>query len=489
VVAWSSDGSAGSDADAQSIQVRRYDAAGVPLAAEFQVNEYTTGGQASASVAVDGTGGFVVVWTSNQGDGTDPSGSVRGRRFDATGAPLGGDFQVNTYVTGSQYAADVAAAADGSFVVVWTSESSATDASAASVHGQRYDATGSADGAEFQVNTYTTNYQVQPAVGMTGSGSFVVAWQSNGGTGPDISSYSIHAQRFDAAGSPSGPEFQVNSYGTGAQVDPVIAPIGASGDFVVAWNSTGSAGSDTGTDSIQARRFDATGTPDGDDFQVNAYFTSQQASPVVAADGTGGFVVAWSSDGSPGSDASGPSVQAQRYAVARTILGKNILVKNPTGDEERRTVIVFAKENPTDIGPFLGDPVADGATLRLITKGTTDSDQTYLLNAAGWTALGSTGWKYSGPTGGDGDPVKKVLLKQTPGGTALLKVILKGSVGTQNLAVLPPNTADEGGLILDLHGGVTLCAAYGGAAGGTEVKDENRMWKLKNPTADGCPTP
>jgi len=141
-------------------------------------------------------------------------------------------------------------------------------------------------------------------------------------------------------------------------------------------------------------------------------------------------------------------------------------VKDPTGDEERRTVILFAKENPTDIGPFLGDPVADGATLRAITRGNTDSDQTHLLDAAGWGALGSTGWKYAGPTGGDGDPVKKVLLKQTPGGTALLKVILKGSVGTQGLAVVPPNSGDEGGVIFELDGGMTPCAAFGGAPAG-----------------------
>jgi hypothetical protein len=68
-------------------------------------------------------------------------------------------------------------------------------------------------------------------------------------------------------------------------------------------------------------------------------------------------------------------------------------------------------------------------------------------------------------------------------------VILKGSVGTQGLAVVPPNAGDEGGLILELHGVATLCTSFGGTAGGTEVKDDDRLWKLKNATADGCPAP
>src|SRR5439155_1107071 len=103
-----------------------------------------------------------------------------------------------------------------------------------------------------------------------------------------------------------------------------------------------------------------------------------------------------------------------------------------------------------------GDPVANGATLRVIAKGHTPSDQTYLLDAAGWRAAGRVGFKYAGPTGVDGDPVKKLLIKRTPGGTALVKAILKGSVGKQSLDVVPPNRGDEGGIILTINRGGTF---------------------------------
>src|SRR5439155_25939014 len=136
-----------------------------------------------------------------------------------------------------------------------------------------------------------------------------------------------------------------------------------------------------------------------------------------------------------------------------------------------------------------GDPVANGATLRVIAKGHTPSDQTYLLDAAGWRAAGRVGFKYAGPTGVDGDPVKKLLIKRTPGGTALVKAILKGSVGKQSLDVVPPNRGDEGGIILTINRGGTYCAAFGGAAGGSKTHDNAQLWKITNAVAQGCPSP
>jgi hypothetical protein len=56
----------------------------------------------------------------------------------------------------------------------------------------------SPNGGEFQVNTYTTNDQRVPAVAVDGQGNFVVAWQSYSSSGTDTSYSSIQAQRYDA---------------------------------------------------------------------------------------------------------------------------------------------------------------------------------------------------------------------------------------------------------------------------------------------------
>ena len=50
-------------------------------------------------------------------------------------------------------------------------------------------------GNEFQVNTYTPNNQLFPAVAADSDGNFVVAWQSEG---QDGSSNGVFAQRFAA---------------------------------------------------------------------------------------------------------------------------------------------------------------------------------------------------------------------------------------------------------------------------------------------------
>src|SRR5215470_2629625 len=82
-----------------------------PVGNEFVVNTYTTGYQGVAKVAVDGSGGFVVVWQSGYTFSNGPDGSyssIGGRRFAAGGAPQGNEFVVNSYTQGPQRFAAVA---------------------------------------------------------------------------------------------------------------------------------------------------------------------------------------------------------------------------------------------------------------------------------------------------------------------------------------------------------------------------------------------
>jgi hypothetical protein len=89
--------------------------------------------------------------------------------------------------------------------VVWTSEgSSGTDTSGWSVQGRRYASDGSAEGAEFQVNSYTTNDQWVPSMAAS-DGDFIVVWTSNGSSGTDTDSLSIQGQRYHVAGAVAVP--------------------------------------------------------------------------------------------------------------------------------------------------------------------------------------------------------------------------------------------------------------------------------------------
>jgi hypothetical protein len=90
------------------------------------------------------------------------------------------------------------------------------------------------------------------------------------------------------------------------------------GNFVVVWRSQ-----DPGPN-VQAQRYDAGGTPLGAQFQVNTHTTNVQEFPVVATDPLGNFVVVWY-------DNEQDDVRGQRFADGRPILGKKLLVKDPTG--------------------------------------------------------------------------------------------------------------------------------------------------------------
>jgi hypothetical protein len=285
VVVWTS---VGQDGSGSGIFGQRYDAAGTPLGGNFRVNSYTTGSQGFPVVAVDPLGNFVVVWESSGQDAS--STGIFGRRYGAAGAPLGTEFQVNTYTTNFQFRPAAAMDAAGNLVVVWVSDGQ--DGSGAGIFGQRFDAAGSRLGDEFQVNAYATSDQFRPAVARDAAGNFVVVWDS----GHDGSLSGVFGQRYDAAGSRVGLEFRVNSYTSGYQFLAAVA-MDPTGSFVAVWQSFGQDGDGYG---VFGQRFDAAGTPQGSEFQVNPYTTSDQARPAIAMDAVGTFVVVWASYGQDG---------------------------------------------------------------------------------------------------------------------------------------------------------------------------------------------
>jgi hypothetical protein len=291
--------SIGQDGSHYGTFAKRYDAAGTP-GAEFRVNAYTTGFQGTAAAASLGNGRFVVVWNSEGQDGNDFG--IFGRRYDAAGMPEGSEFRVNSFTTGYQFDPAVAAAANGAFVVIWNSYGQ--DGSGYGIFGQRYNASGTPQGGEFRVNSYTTGYQIGADVAAAADGAFVVVWTSYDQDGPG---WSLVGKRYDAAGLSLGTEFRVNTLPQSLQFYHSVASA-ASGDFVVAWQSFAVDGSGQG---VFAQRFDSAGVKRGGEFRVNSYTTGNQTEPAVATTGHGNFVVTWTSMGQDG-DIEG--VFGQRYA-------------------------------------------------------------------------------------------------------------------------------------------------------------------------------
>jgi hypothetical protein len=314
---------------------------------EFRVNTYTTGSQDSPAVGMAPDGRFVIAWESQNIDGS--SDAVVGQRYAAPGTAQGANFQVNTYTNDNQQEAAVAVARDGSFVVVWESYDQGSPLNYG-VFGQRYDSSGNRRGGEFRLNaTYTTDEQGFPSVAFAPDKSFVVVW---GSRVPPSGYTDTFAQRFDASGIRLGGEFQVNTYTTGYQhpvsKGPAVA-IDAGGNFAVVWLSFDPVGQnqDGSASGVFGQRFNASGARLGGEFQVNTYTTSYQGYATIAmASGTdfsGEFVVVWESYGQ---DGAGSGAFGQRFSASGTRLGSEFQVNTySTSNQYNPTVTADAQGN------------------------------------------------------------------------------------------------------------------------------------------------
>ena len=167
-------------------------------------------------------------------------------------------------------------------------------------------------GAQFQVNTYTTGGQDNASVAIDADGDFVVVWENDDGVGPDTYG-SIQGQRYSSSGSPVGPSSRSIPTRRGRQEKPTVA-IDADGDFVVVWE--GSYGY-----SLQAQRFDSSGSTVGPEFQVNTYTSAYAYAPSVAAAANGDFVVVWEGD---------ESIQGRRFDSSGSGVGLEFQVSTYT---------------------------------------------------------------------------------------------------------------------------------------------------------------
>ena len=366
---------------------------------QIQINQsdssyqQTTG--TSRCVAVDGSGDFVVVWTSTGQDGDsnpadpnyDPNWAtdtgVYMRLYDRNNNPLTNETLVNTYTIGDQQAPAVAMDADGDFVVVWQSQNQNGN-TGWGIYGQRFNSVGQKVGGEFQVNTTAFGDQVTPSVAMDDFGNFVVTWASGGETFGYANN--VYAQTYNTDGQRVSNEIQVNSQNVPgfngvpniAVSDPVVATSDA-GIFVVSWvDVTGQQNGIITNTEIVARMFDTNGNPvaagpadNTTEFQVNvsdANFLSDATQtpkyaaqapvpgvlpvldPQVTMDRNGNFIVAWEAwQDDDDSAAGGPTsygIFFRRFVVAANSSGTNVPGTPVTASDESANLVIT---NPTPV--------------------------------------------------------------------------------------------------------------------------------------------
>ncbi len=280
-VTWASQNQDGSG---WGVYARLYKDDGTPLTNEFRVNTTTAGDQIEPSVGMDILGNFVVTWTSSTQDAA--TAGIYGQRYDSSGVPIGGEFQINTTSAGNQTASSVAMDGLKGFFVTWTS--AGQDGSGAGIYGRRYGMDGLPKSAEVRVNTVTAGDQTDSAVAVNRlTGEAVVTWTS---AAQDGSGLGVYAQRFDANAVLVGSPIKVNTYTTGDQSDPAVAINRLTGDFLVTWTSAAQDGSGTG---IYAQRFNSSAVAQGTELRVNTTTAADQLDSSVAMDAGGNAIVTW----------------------------------------------------------------------------------------------------------------------------------------------------------------------------------------------------
>jgi len=221
------------------------------------------------------------------------------QRFDSRGKRVGGEVRANQFARYHQRNPSVAVLPDGSFVVVWVSETFVVQATTlvieagkpfqtadVGIYGRLFDATGQPLGSEFKVNT-TNRVCAAPSVSALADGRFTVVWNQR-----DVvrsNSWDIHARVFNPNGTAASDAFVVNTRTYGDQFAPQIASVGA--NQVVVWTSLGQ---DGGREGVFGQAL-SLGAPVGGEFRVNTETASAQMQPCVAGDGAGRFFAVWTS--------------------------------------------------------------------------------------------------------------------------------------------------------------------------------------------------
>ena len=261
---------------------------------EFQVNSYTSGAQDLPSVSVATNGSFVIAWVGYGGqDGSD--NGIFARRFNAAGVAEATEFQVNSYTQGPQLTVSLAVEGNGDFVVAWTSFQIAEDGSGDGIFAQRFDAAGGAPCRR------VPGQRVHPGAARRSPASTptrtATSWWSGSATGR-----TDRCEEFSAGASTPPERLPASSFRSIRTRRPIRASAAyhstPNGDFVVVWQSTfprslSSPNVSAPLGSLSAAEFQV----DVDGFYVAVPRCTVGLARLLTAD----FVIAWSGSGGDGS--------------------------------------------------------------------------------------------------------------------------------------------------------------------------------------------
>jgi len=234
--------------------------------------------------AFDGQGNSIRVWSLGTfGPGQPLVTDVMGELVDAHGVARGPQIRLSPAPLTSNPA--VAMRPDGSFAVVWRSWQQA--GAGAHILGRCFDAAGAPLGNQFQINETLIPGDGMPAAAAMPDGGLLVAWDSRDLNHPELGS-AVRARRLTATGAPLTAEFTASPPDNRVHWFPAVAADGF-GNSAVSWDNCLLSGNLVYDCGISVLFSDPTGTPDPTlwtirDAQGDLFDATVTAQP-------GGFVV------------------------------------------------------------------------------------------------------------------------------------------------------------------------------------------------------
>jgi hypothetical protein len=256
------------------VQARRFDASGNPIGDQFRVNALANAYYRTPAISVKqgiADGGFMIVWTQYYNVSINPGHyDVYGQRFNASGAKVGAtNFLISTDQSYQKMNPDIDMSDGGGNVfVVWEGVKSG----APDVFGQRLNSTGGLVGGEFQINTSESsmlNEDLNPRVSVAANGLTVVSYQLFAAAG--ASGFNVYARRYNASGAAQGNDFRVSQYTGGGYRRWSEPACDRDGNFSICWHSLGQDDPITRDYGIMGRTYNAAGTAMTDEYCINNY--------------------------------------------------------------------------------------------------------------------------------------------------------------------------------------------------------------------------
>jgi hypothetical protein len=314
------------DGDGWGISARKLNSSFSGVLSNFRVNQQGAGDQQNARVSLLNDGGAAFIWQGG------PQGFQRiyARFLSGGGTWTTGDVQVNTFTNDYQADPAICTLTNGNVVAAWGSFNEAAAGSLQDVYAQILTPAGQKIGGEIPVNQFTPYNQRNAALAALPNGGFVVTWVSE--QERMANSVDVYARLFDANGAALSDEFLVNT-STNVCAQPSVAAA-ADGSFAIAWAERDLASIHTNSWDVYARVFTGAGAG-GTVNRVNTYTYGDQFAPKISFAG-GSYLEVWTS---MGQDGSGMGVYGQFLNASGSPQGGEFRVNTTTASDQMEPAV------------------------------------------------------------------------------------------------------------------------------------------------------